>query len=92
MLRDIEAGRGVGVHEAMTMGATWSEVAAALDITPNDAAPCCARGRPGRTTCTRATSKQAVSSRSGWTDGDQHAAVIALCELVDEETASVVTR
>lgn len=35
--RDIETGRGVRVRDAMELGATWAEVAAALDVGPEEA-------------------------------------------------------
>ena len=37
MLRDIEMGRGVRVREALQLGATWAEVADALDVEPDKA-------------------------------------------------------
>ncbi|MGW5852378.1 hypothetical protein ACWFQ8_31315 [Streptomyces sp. NPDC055254] len=35
--RDVEAGRGSRLHEALTLGAAWAEVAAALGISPDEA-------------------------------------------------------
>ncbi|MEJ8640124.1 hypothetical protein [Streptomyces sp. MS2.AVA.5] len=35
--RDVEAGRGSSLHEAMTLGATWTETAAALDVSTDEA-------------------------------------------------------
>lgn len=73
------------------MGATWSEVVAALDITPNDARAMLRAWATGQDNLHEGA-VQANCERPFGLDADQHAAVIALYELGDEETTSVVTR
>ncbi|MFH8797665.1 hypothetical protein [Streptomyces sp. NPDC017941] len=88
--RDLGYERAGRVRTALTLGATWSEVAAALDVSPDEA---------------RAVLREhANEQRHMWLrnvaedvkpfglDADEYAAVLALCELTDDESAAGVTR
>lgn len=84
--RDIEHGRGVRVREALELGATWSEVAAALDVDPDEARALLRAWADMQHDLYRRDVADGRPRPFG-TNDDQHAAVLALCELGDDETA-----
>ncbi|MDW8803717.1 hypothetical protein P1P68_02555, partial [Streptomyces scabiei] len=88
--RDVEYGRGSRVHQALTLGATWSQVAAALDVTPEDARTVLRAYADGQHQLWLGYEKEGVKP-FGF-DADQHAAALALLDLGDDETAAAVTR
>ncbi|MFI1962423.1 hypothetical protein ACH46L_31650 [Streptomyces althioticus] len=86
--RDMETGRGVRVRDALELGATWSETAAALDVEPDEA----------RELLRAWAKRQHQLYRSDLADGrprplglddQEHAAVLALVELGDDEPVTV---
>ncbi|MFD5589338.1 hypothetical protein ACFWII_36815 [Streptomyces sp. NPDC127063] len=88
--RDIEHGRGVRVREAVELGATWSEVAAALDVTPDEARELL---RAWAEMQHQLHQRDVLDGRFRplGLDDDRHAAVLALCELGDDETTGTQT-
>ncbi|MCT9141717.1 hypothetical protein [Streptomyces violarus] len=87
MRRDLENGRGFRVREAVEMGATWREVADALDVDPDDARALLREWAEGQHRLYRGNIADGRPRPLGL-DDDRHAAVLALCELGDDETAS----
>jgi len=85
--RDMELGRGVRVREAMELGATWSEVAAALDTTPDEARDLLRAWADGQHQLHRGDTA-AGRPRPLGLDDTAHAAVLALCDLGDDEPSS----
>ncbi|MFF9483036.1 hypothetical protein [Streptomyces sp. NPDC014733] len=85
--RDIERGTGSRIHEAVELGATWNEVAAALDITPDDARDLLRRWAEGQHHLFRHDVERARDNPFGL-GPDQHAAVLALAELGNDERAT----
>ncbi|MGW1902956.1 hypothetical protein ACWCQB_37570 [Streptomyces hirsutus] len=83
--RDIEHGTGNRVHEALTLGATWTQVAAALDIDPGQAREVLRAYADGQRQLWLGYEEQRVKP-FGFSAG-QHAAALALCELADDEPA-----
>lgn len=86
MRHDIEAGRGVRVREAIELGATWSEVAAALDVTPDDARALLRQWAEGQHNLHRSDVEHGEKRPLG-IDADRYAAMLALTELGDDESA-----
>ncbi|MEU0289900.1 hypothetical protein [Streptomyces sp. NPDC006147] len=84
--RDMEHGRAVRVREALELGATWSEVAAALDVQPDDARELL-RAWAGLQHQLHRRDVAAGRERPLGFDGQEHAAVLALTELGDDESA-----
>ncbi|UUU21204.1 hypothetical protein [Streptomyces sp. DSM 40750] len=84
--RDIERGRGVRVREAMEPGATWREVADALDVDPEEARELLREWTDMQHDLHRRDVAGGRPLPLGL-DDDRHAAVLALCELGDDETA-----
>ncbi|MHC3456168.1 Rossmann-fold NAD(P)-binding domain-containing protein [Streptomyces prasinus] len=84
MRRDLEAARGVRVRQAVELGATWNEVAAALDVTADDARALLRAWVDGQ----RHLHQIDVASgrkRPLGIDPEEYAAVLALTELGDDE-------
>jgi hypothetical protein len=81
--RDAENGRGTRMHTALELGATWVEVAAALDISPDDARALLRQWADGQHRLYVSDQEQGRKP-VGFTP-DQHAAVIALTERSDDE-------
>lgn len=86
MRRDIETGRGTRVHEALTLGATWTEVAAALGTTPADARALLRDWVEKQHRLHQRDTQQRAAHPFGM-DAEEHAAVLALLELGDDEPA-----
>ena len=81
--RDIEHGTGNRVHEALMLGATWRQVAAALDVDPGQARELLRAYADGQRRLWVGYEEEGVKP-IGFT-ADQHAAALALCELGDDE-------
>ncbi|PZT74507.1 MULTISPECIES: hypothetical protein [unclassified Streptomyces] len=81
--RDVEHGRGTRVHEALLLGASWSEVARALDVEPDEARELL------RTWAQRQRNmwlrNEAEGIRPFGLDTAAHEVVLALCERSDDE-------
>jgi hypothetical protein len=89
--RDIERGRGVRVRQAMELGATWRQVADALDVDPDEARELLRAWADMQHDLHRRDVADGRPRPLGL-DDDGHAALLALCELGDDETARAVTR
>ncbi|MEF9908621.1 hypothetical protein ACQSMD_33425 [Streptomyces flavovirens] len=85
--RQIESERGTRIHEALRLGATWSQVAAALDVPVDDARAALRAWAEGQHRLHRGDGAGGGRRPYGL-DDEQHAAVVALVELGDEETAA----
>lgn len=86
--RDIEHGTGCRVHEALTLGATWSQVAAALGVEAGQAREVLRAYADGQRNMWRRNEEEGRTP-FGFS-ADQYAAVLALCELGDDEDYSDV--
>ncbi|MFE0453115.1 hypothetical protein ACFW2D_17880 [Streptomyces sp. NPDC058914] len=86
MHRQIEAERGCRVHEAIGLGATWSQVAAALAVTPDQARALLRGWSDGQNRLHCQDVEHAVDRPLGLRP-ERYGAVLALCELGDHETA-----
>lgn len=84
--RDIEHGTGNRVHEALTLGATWSQVAAALDIEAGQARDVLRKYADGQRNMW-VRNEEEGRKPLGFS-ADQHTAALALCELGDDEDVS----
>lgn len=84
--RDIEHENGNRVHEALTLGATWRQVAAALDIDPGQARELLRAYANGQRRLWLGYEEEGIKP-FGFS-ADQHTAALALCELADDETGS----
>ncbi|MFI9186867.1 hypothetical protein ACIGXG_32135 [Streptomyces goshikiensis] len=82
--RDVENGRCTRLHIALELGATWAEVAAALDISPEDARALLRQWADGQHHLYVGDQERGKEKPLGFTP-DQHAAVIALTERGDDE-------
>lgn len=85
--RDMEHGRAVSVRQAVELGATWREVAEALDVSPDQARELL---RNWAEIQHRLHEGDVAAGRSVvlGLDADARAAVLALTELGDDETAA----
>lgn len=83
--RQVEQQRGSRVREAIELGATWSEVAAALDVTPDDARTLLRQWANGQNHLYRGDVERAMDNPLGLSP-ERHAAVLALTELGDDES------
>jgi hypothetical protein len=88
--RDIEHGRGVRVRQAVELGATRRQVADALDGTP-DEARALLRGWADMQNDLHRRDVADGRPRPLGLDDDRHAAVLALCELGDDQAAMAAT-
>ncbi|GAA2509313.1 hypothetical protein [Streptomyces gobitricini] len=88
--RDVECGRGNRVQEALELGATWRQVAFALDVTPQEARRILRGHAEGQRGMWLGYEQEGVRP-FGFTF-EQHAAALALCELGDDETATAAAR
>ncbi|MFF1717159.1 hypothetical protein [Streptomyces sp. NPDC058268] len=82
--RDLNARRAGDIREAILLGATWSEVAAAIDTTPDEARAIL------RDWTERQHGLYQIDAEPGETqrlvvEEDRHAAVLALLELADDQ-------
>ncbi|MFE7428926.1 hypothetical protein [Streptomyces sp. NPDC057545] len=82
--RDVEHGRGTRVHEALLLGASWSEVACALDVEPDGARELLRTWAQGQRDVWLRNEAEGI--RPFGLDAAAHAAVLALCERSDDET------
>ncbi|MFI9722861.1 hypothetical protein ACIHFE_24915 [Streptomyces sp. NPDC052396] len=83
--REMEYGRGAHIRDALHLGATWHETAAALGLTPDEARRLLHTWADGQrhlyTSC-----EERGETPLGLSD-EQHTAVLALCRLGDDEPA-----
>ncbi|MGW0612040.1 hypothetical protein [Streptomyces sp. NPDC002788] len=84
--RDVEQGRGTRVHEALLLGASWDEVARALDIEPDEARGLLRAWAQGQRNLWLRNAADSI--RPLGLDADAHAAVLALCERGDDEASA----
>ncbi|MFF2572682.1 hypothetical protein [Streptomyces sp. NPDC058084] len=82
--QDVENGQGTRLHTALELGATWAEVAAALDISPEDARALLRQWADGQHHLYLSEQERGIERPLGFTP-DQHAAVVALTERSDDE-------
>jgi hypothetical protein len=82
--RDMKHGRAVRVREALELGATWSEVATALDVSPDEARALLREWADMQHRLHRGDVADGRPQPLGL-DDEGHAAVLALCELGDDE-------
>ncbi|MEU2856785.1 hypothetical protein [Streptomyces syringium] len=83
--REMEHGRGVYLHDALQLGATWNEAAAALDLTPDEARELLRAWAAGQHKLYTGCEERGETPLGLSTE--QHAAVLALVELADDEQA-----
>ncbi|WP_331718741.1 hypothetical protein [Streptomyces sp. NBC_00212] len=86
MHRQIEDQRGSRVREAVELGASWNEVAAALGVTTDDARALLRAWAEGQHRLYRRDVERAPDHPLGL-DPDQYLAVLALTERGDDEQA-----
>lgn len=89
--RDLGYQRAGRVRTALELGATWSEVATALDVTPAEAREVLRAWAAGQRHLYEGD-VQAGLERPLGLDADRYAVMLALCELGDDETAAAVAR
>ncbi|WAU81955.1 hypothetical protein O1Q96_20475 [Streptomyces sp. Qhu-G9] len=82
--RDLTACRAGDIREAILLGATWSEVAAAIDITP-DESRAILRDWTERLHGLHQIQAEAAQAQRLGAEEDRHAAVLALIELADDQ-------
>lgn len=87
IVRDIGYGRGVRVREAVELGATWLQIGAALDITPDEARELLRTWAAGQHHLYEGD-VLAGRERPLGLDADRYMALVAVCELGDDETAT----
>ncbi|MEI5036253.1 hypothetical protein RB201_37185 [Streptomyces sp. S1A(2023)] len=80
--RDLTARRGGDIREAILLGATWAEVAAAMDTTP-DEARAVLRDWTDRQHSLLQTGAAPDEAQPRGVEEDRHAAVLALIEMAD---------
>ncbi|MEV4438055.1 hypothetical protein AB0K09_03400 [Streptomyces sp. NPDC049577] len=84
--REMEHGRGAYLHDALDLGATWNQAAAALDLTPDEARDLLRAWAEGQRKL-HAGSEERGETPLGLS-AEQYAAVLALVELGDDEPAT----
>jgi hypothetical protein len=84
--RDVETGRGLRVREALELGATWSEVAAALDTAPAKARALLRDWAESQHWLYQHDVEHGRTHPLG-IDAEEYAAVLALLELGDDQPA-----
>ncbi|MFF5379439.1 hypothetical protein [[Kitasatospora] papulosa] len=84
MRRDLAARRAGDIREALLLGATWTQIAAAIDSTP-DEARAVLRDWTERQHWLHQEEVERGESQPLDSDADRHAAVLALIELADDE-------
>jgi hypothetical protein len=82
----IGATRALEIRDALTSGATWAQVAAALETTPDHARDHVRRWAAGQARLHADDTAQGLPRPLG-IDAEQHAAVLALVALGDHESA-----
>ncbi|CAM5326151.1 hypothetical protein Sdia_24200 [Streptomyces diastaticus subsp. diastaticus] len=88
--RDVEHGRGTRVHEALLLGASWREVAAALNVETGEARELLRTWAQGQRNLWQRN--EAEGRRPFGLDADAYAAVLALVEWDDEAPAPAAAR
>jgi hypothetical protein len=88
--RDLTARRAGDIREAILLGATWSEVAAAIDTTPDEARAIL------RDWTERQHGLHQIDAEPGGdqrlsVEEDRHATVLALIELADDQRTEIGT-
>ncbi|MFD8023936.1 hypothetical protein ACFV6G_26375 [Streptomyces lavendulae] len=91
MHRHIVVQRGSRIREAMEMGATWYEMAAALDISPDEARTLLREWANGQHRLGRGVVERAADNPLALSP-ERHAEVLALTELGDNETIGTAAR
>ncbi|MDV9191582.1 hypothetical protein R6L23_25815 [Streptomyces sp. SR27] len=86
--RDVEHGRALRVREALELGASWAEVAAALDVDVDEARILLRTWAAGQRNMW--TRHEAEGVRPFGLDAQEHAAVLALCDRRDDEAPAPV--
>lgn len=86
MRRDLAYERAGRLLSALELGATWSQIAAALDVTTDEARALLTSHADGQHHLYRGDVEQGRARPFGMGD-ERHAAVLALCELEDDEPA-----
>ncbi|MFJ3094630.1 hypothetical protein [Streptomyces hydrogenans] len=86
MRRDIEAGRAVRIREALELGASWGDVAAALDVDQAAARTLLRDWADGQRALWRHYEQEDVQPFG--LDADAHAAVLALCAADQDQAAT----
>ncbi|MCA6091061.1 hypothetical protein LE181_02605 [Streptomyces sp. SCA3-4] len=84
--RETDYGRGAHLRDALQLGATWNQAAAALDLTPDEARRLLrawAEGQRHQYTESEERGEQPLGLTT-----EQHTAVLALTELADDEPAT----
>ncbi|WP_329326714.1 hypothetical protein [Streptomyces sp. NBC_01689] len=85
--RDIEHGRGNRIHEALKLGATWRQIAAAVDVDTDAARRLLRAYADGQHNLHLRDVEHGEARPLGFNAGE-YAATIALCELLgDDEVA-----
>ena len=82
--RDLAARRAGDIREAILLGATWSEVAAAIDTTPDEARVILRDWTERQHGLYQINAKPGDAQQLG-VEEDRHAAVLALIELADDQ-------
>jgi hypothetical protein len=85
MRRELEYGTGNRIHEALKLGATWGQVAVALDVDPGGARELLRAYADGQRHLWLGYEEERIKP-FGFS-ADQHTAALALCELDDDESA-----
>ena len=84
--RTAERFRALDVRQALDLGATWAQIGAALDIAPDDARQLLRAWAEGQ----RRLYERYQAEGHQWPiglDAEQYTAVLALCELGDDQPA-----
>lgn len=89
--REAEQGRGTGVLAALELGASWPEVAAALDVDQAEARALLRAWAEGQHRLYRGDVEKGRPRPFGL-DADRYAAVLALCERADDEPDAATPR
>ncbi|MDP9616436.1 hypothetical protein [Streptomyces demainii] len=85
--RDIEAVRASRVREALELGSTWRQIADALDITADDARAVLRQWADAQHHVLYRRDVEDGQPQPLGLDDQGYAAVLAVCELGDDETA-----
>jgi hypothetical protein len=88
--RDLAAHRAGDIRTALQLGATWTEVADALETTPHEARTAMREWADGQHRLYTGDVEAGRARPLGF-DADQYAALLALTELDDNERAAVAS-
>ncbi|GHC39471.1 hypothetical protein [Streptomyces cinnamoneus] len=84
--REMEYGRGAHIRDALQLGATWNQAAAALDVTPDEGRQLLRAWAEGQRHLYIASEERGEQPLG--LSAEQHATVLALAELADDEPAA----